>query len=168
MNQEYSPTEWPAQNLNKNKITRSLSERFWAKTCIEPNSGCLLWTGAVKSNGYGVILLEEGTRKHVYAHRVAWFLAHGKWPEKSICHKCDTPLCVNIEHFFEGTQADNARDMFKKGRNYGQTRTHCPSAHPYDSVNTLIYQGRRYCRACNKIHGKNRYQRLKLQAEASK
>jgi len=27
---------------------RSAKERFLEKTCPEPNSGCLLWTGAIK------------------------------------------------------------------------------------------------------------------------
>lgn len=32
------------------------------------------------------------------------------------CHHCDTPPCINPDHLFEGTRADNVRDAQLKGR----------------------------------------------------
>lgn len=50
------------------------------------------------------------------AHRVSWALENGRWPEFNVLHSCDVPLCVNPAHLREGTQADNANDMFSRGR----------------------------------------------------
>jgi hypothetical protein len=52
-----------------------------------------------------------------YAHRLAWVQAFGPVPDGlMVCHTCDVRMCINIEHLFLGTHADNMADMVKKGR----------------------------------------------------
>jgi hypothetical protein len=99
---------------------KSLKERFDEKYQVEANTGCWLWTGAVtKIKGsvwcYGVISIDNKKR---VATRASWFLTHGYLPSPDIqvLHKCDTPLCVNPNHLFLGTQADNMADCERKGR----------------------------------------------------
>lgn len=99
---------------------RPLAERFYEKTQPEPNSGCLLWTGAVHPDGYGKIS-PGGREGPKIASRVAWELGRGRIPDGMfVCHKCDTPPCVNVDHLFLGTLLDNAHDRMRKGRTRNQ------------------------------------------------
>jgi hypothetical protein len=53
----------------------------------------------------------------MYAHRVAWILAHGEFDDAlKILHRCDNPPCVRPDHLFVGTQIDNCLDRDNKGR----------------------------------------------------
>lgn len=76
-------------------------------------SGCWEWQGAINNQGYG-LLATPFTR---LAHRAAYFT---KFPQADrslcVCHKCDNPRCINTDHHFLGTQADNLNDMRQKGR----------------------------------------------------
>jgi hypothetical protein len=97
---------------------KSWAEALEMRSCPEPNTGCLLWLGAVRTNGreYGVIgSNRSGTR--IMAHRAAWVVANGAIPDgMCVCHRCDTPACVNPEHLFLGTAGQNAEDRQAKGR----------------------------------------------------
>ncbi len=100
--------------MNKGPKPKPLAERLAAKLVLD-SSGCLLWTGARDSRGYGTISL-PGERK-AGVHRVAYELAHGQIPAGMfVCHACDTPACCEPSHLFLGTPTDNVRDMVSKER----------------------------------------------------
>ena len=105
-------------------------------------TGCHIWMGTINSNGYGV----QGVGGKAYkAHRLAYGL--DKIPEGMfVCHKCDVRACVNPEHLFLGTRADNMQDMSRKGRAVNQKKTCCPRGHSYDKVRP---RGDRYCSICH-------------------
>lgn len=92
---------------------KTLQERFDEKYIPEPNSGCWLWIGCTNGD-YGQ--LWNGVRMD-YAHRISYKYRYGEIPYgMQVLHKCDTPNCVNHDHLFLGTQADNMADMMAKDR----------------------------------------------------
>lgn len=83
---------------------------------VQEDNGCLLWTGHKDKTGYGRCMAVFARRIH-FAHRMSWYLAHGPFDLRMrVLHKCDRPSCVNPDHLFLGTQADNVADMVAKGR----------------------------------------------------
>lgn len=105
--------------------------------------------------------------KDVRAHRASWEIYKGTIPEGlSVLHSCDTPLCVNPDHLFLGTQQENMTDRTAKGRTgkigaHNKQKTHCPSGHELQGENLYIYRGGRYCRVCRKNHFRNYKEQLK-------
>lgn len=117
----------------------SVVGRFMAKALPIPEAGCWLWTGAVQCTGYGRFSMGDGTVE--YAHRAAWQLFSGAIPRGMyVCHKCDTPLCVNPDHLFIGSAKDNMRDAARKNRivsparNWASDETHQPAKLTNDQV----------------------------------
>jgi hypothetical protein len=75
---------------------------------------CILWDKAINPNGYGAKWYRGRT---IGAHRYTWIINKGKIPSGMlVCHSCDNPTCVNIDHLFLGSQLDNMRDKIRKGR----------------------------------------------------
>lgn len=115
---------------------------------MAPQDECVIWPGAKSELGYGRLRHQGKTRQ---AHRLAYEIHVGPIADGLfVCHRCDTPSCVNPAHLFLGTARDNVLDMCAKGRENprGRRVTHCPSGHEYSTDNTYVRAGIRYCRTC--------------------
>lgn len=101
-------------------LTREQFSRRWIP---EPNTGCWLWTGATSGPWpfeYGRLIRRGG--RLIKAHRESYEIHRGEVPDTlKVCHHCDTPLCVNPDHLFLGTQRQNLADMREKSRHPGPT-----------------------------------------------
>lgn len=76
--------------------------------------GCWIWMAGCASTGYGRV---EYRCRRYGAHRFSYETFKGPVPAGlHVLHRCDMPLCVNPEHLFLGTNADNIRDRDAKGR----------------------------------------------------
>lgn len=88
-------------------------KRFEANYVPVTESGCWLWTGSSRK-GYGRLRYQS---KMLGAHRFSYLMFKGEIPKGLfVCHRCDVTECVNPDHLFLGTNSENLKDAFNKGR----------------------------------------------------
>lgn len=97
------------------KKLKTPEERFWQKVDKSDKDGCWTWTGTRTGKGYGLLWVHT---RMVLAHRFIWELEYKmKVPQdRTVCHSCDNPPCVRIDHLWLGTNKHNMLDMILKGR----------------------------------------------------
>lgn len=101
--------------MTKRKYSRKpLKERFESKYEVALETGCWDWTASTINCGYGQF---KADGKMVRAHRVSYELYKGLIPEGlCVLHKCNNRKCVNPDHLFLGSKADNMSDKVAKNR----------------------------------------------------
>jgi len=128
----------------------TLKERLLA--FVDKNEkDCWIWRGSKNTktgSEYGRINI-DGICK--YAHRISYEVFIGEIPEDcDIHHKCEEPSCINPEHLIAELPHLHRNRLRKE-------KTFCLHGHEYTEQNTRVYQGRRWCRACDNERSLKRY-----------
>jgi hypothetical protein len=124
------------------------------KIIPEPNSGCWIWLGALRSkeDGYGGATWNGRSWR---AHRLTYtLLCEAVSANLDIDHLCRNRICCNPDHLEPVTRGVNvARGDGVAPNNL--LKTHCPQGHEYTPDNTYRWTKQRFCRICSKKYKRN-------------
>lgn len=104
---------------NQYTNTKTPIERFCRKVTVPQDATqCWIWTGSRLHYGHGAFAPDGRVPRCTPAHRWLYQYVNGVVlpPHINVNHHCDNPPCVNPAHLYAGTQADNVRDMVRRGR----------------------------------------------------
>lgn len=94
-------------------------EKF-ERRILKTANGCWEWAGSRDVDGYGVFMAELDGVLYKRAHRFSFAMHKHAPPSRvPVCHSCDNPPCVNPDHLWLGTNLENQRDKWAKGRGRG-------------------------------------------------
>ena len=141
---ELDPSARPGRVLRGSGVARHEASCFQPRTLdrlyeigkVAPGlpDECWEWQGDV-SGGYGRFTSLGKTRR---AHREALQIALGRTLAKDehALHSCDNPPCVNVSHLRPGSQGDNNKDAWERGRRAHEAPDKCVHGHAYTPENT--------------------------------
>jgi hypothetical protein len=125
-------------------------ERFQAKWRADPHTGCWIWVGTRRGDGYG-LFTSEG--RPVRAHRFSYEKAKGPIAAGLVIdHLCERHSCVNPDHL----QAVPPSVNFERGGmgelvRMRRKKTHCAHGHALEGANLRMRgNGTRACMACDR------------------
>lgn len=88
--------------------------RFWEKVDQGAPDECWTWQSVQQEEGgYGRFKVRGS---YVNAHRFAYKMEKGELGDHLVLHKCDNRECVNPRHLETGSQSDNLKQAYNRGR----------------------------------------------------
>lgn len=102
------------RQMPQDEYRQKLKYQLLSHIEIDEETGCWIWVGGHQVNGYASTrMLGKGTP----AHRASFYAFNGYLPDgHDVCHICDVRNCINPDHLFTATHAENMTDMQTKGR----------------------------------------------------
>lgn len=110
----------------KSLVKRPSVEQIQELFTYDPDTGFIYWkalgggkikkkpAGTIENNGYlGIVIGKQRIR----AHRIAWVLHHGKWPDDQIDHINGNGLDNRICNLREATNSQNSKNTKKPKNN---------------------------------------------------
>lgn len=124
----------------------------------EPNTGCWIWVGSMKSDGYGNNTRRFFGKRFKNAHRLS-ICAFNKINPQLLsknhfsCHKCHNKFCVNPGHLYLGDAKQNVKDEIDRNNNKNKSKKFCSKGHPLDAENVYASvdkngHNKRTCKKC--------------------
>lgn len=146
-----------------------VSDAGRVRSIARPGTRGGILRGEVHPDGYPSVKLSKGGRKkHLTVHVLVATAFRGPRPDGQECrHLNGDPSDNRLENLAWGTSAENSQDMIGHGRTNARI-THCPQGHEYTEQNTHVYQGRRYCRSCNRVNSREHKRRVRAAEKASR
>lgn len=106
-------------NLERDYMTCCKRPNYCSPKCKllegiqKTDTGCWLY----KNSNSGIYSKVRWEGKWHSGHRISYESFVGPVPQGLwVCHKCDTPKCINPEHLFVGSASENRRDAVNKKR----------------------------------------------------
>jgi hypothetical protein len=92
-----------------NKKIRKKSIKYY-----QDSNGCFICTSHSRSGGYPSLSIKQTSISVV---KYLWMIHKGEIPKNMcLCHSCDNPMCINLDHIWLGTKSENLKDMWNKQR----------------------------------------------------
>jgi hypothetical protein len=129
----------------------TLADRVLSRCMPIPECGCMVFMGALNTNGYAVI--RDGGDLHL-GHVVTWEAKNGPVPTgRELGHTCGVESCCEETHVRPITHRANMLEGWRNPSARNILKTHCDRGHTFDAENTYHPPEKphhRRCRACER------------------